>query len=176
MIFVWNIYIRVQRPSTSNHHSCVPMARCVRESKFIIIKKANWSFENHFSIMLAQQKIVLIKEAIKLTFRRVEYLEHQHLWVRLQAQNGQKQITFFWNLSGYSCSEKWRLFHARNCQETEDLSQHCTTPFTEQHKLALTRIERGVGGPGAQLSKRTSTIERLVWETDTSQVLNWQLH
>ena len=38
----------------------------------------------------------------------------------------------------------------------------CTTSFTEQHKLALTRIERGVGGPGAQLSKRTSTLECLV--------------
>ncbi|CDQ56772.1 unnamed protein product [Oncorhynchus mykiss] len=34
----------------------------------------------------------------------------------------------------------------------------CTTPFTEQHKRALTRIERGVGGPGAQLSKRTKDI------------------
>ena len=44
--------------------------------------------------MLAQLKtIVLIKEAIKLDFfRLVEYLEHQHLWVRLQAQNGQKHL------------------------------------------------------------------------------------
>jgi hypothetical protein len=33
-----------------------------------------------------------------------------------------------------------------------------TAPFTEQRKLALTRIKRGVGGPGAQLSKRTSTL------------------
>ena len=49
--------------------------------------------------MLAQLKIVvLIKEAIQLLFfGLVEYLEHQHLWVRLQAQNGQKQSTFFWN-------------------------------------------------------------------------------
>ncbi|CDQ73832.1 unnamed protein product [Oncorhynchus mykiss] len=32
--------------------------------------------------------------AIKLAFfRLVEYLDHQHLWVRLQAQNGLKQIT-----------------------------------------------------------------------------------
>ena len=47
--------------------------------------------------MLAQLKtVVLIKEAIKLAiFGLVKYLEHQHLWVRLQAQNGQKQITFF---------------------------------------------------------------------------------
>jgi hypothetical protein len=50
----------------------------------------------------------------------------------------------------------------------------CTTPFTEQLKLSLIRIGRGLGGPGAQLSKRTSTLECLVWETDTSQVLNWQ--
>ena len=37
----------------------------------------------------------------------------------------------------------------------------CTTPFIEQYKLALTRIERGVGGPGAQLRKRTSTVSSL---------------
>jgi hypothetical protein len=47
--------------------------------------------------MLAQLKTVLmIIEAIKLSFfRLVEYPEHQHLWVRLQAQNGQKQRPFF---------------------------------------------------------------------------------
>ena len=46
--------------------------------------------------MLAQLKmVVLITEAIKLAFfRRVEYLDRQHLWVRLQAQNGQKQRTY----------------------------------------------------------------------------------
>ena len=26
---LWNIYSGVQRPIISNHHSCVPMARCV---------------------------------------------------------------------------------------------------------------------------------------------------
>ena len=47
--------------------------------------------------MLAQLKtVVLIKGVIKLAFfRLVEYLEHQHLWVRLKAQNNQKQRTFF---------------------------------------------------------------------------------
>ena len=47
--------------------------------------------------MLAQLKtVVLIKEAIQLAFfGLVEYLEHQHLWVLVQAQNVQKQITFF---------------------------------------------------------------------------------
>ena len=47
--------------------------------------------------MLAQlTTAVLINEAIKLAFfRLVEYLELQCLWVQLQAQNGQKQITFF---------------------------------------------------------------------------------
>ena len=34
-------------------------------------------------------------------------------------------------------------------------------PFTEQRKLSLTRIER-VESPGAQLNKRTSTLECLV--------------
>ena len=58
--------------------------------------------------MLAQLKtVVLIKEAIKLGFfRLVEYLEHQHLWVQLQAQNGQKQRPFFRNPSVHTCSEK----------------------------------------------------------------------
>ena len=37
-IFLWNIYIGKQRPIIRNHHSCVPMARCVSESKFIILK------------------------------------------------------------------------------------------------------------------------------------------
>ena len=47
--------------------------------------------------MLAQLKtVVLIKEAIKMAFfRLVEYLEHQHLFARLQAENGYKQRTFF---------------------------------------------------------------------------------
>ena len=77
--------------------------------------------------MLAQLKtVVLIKEAIHLSFfRLVEYLEHKHFCVRLQAQNGQKQMSFFLYSSVYSCSEKLRLFHARNGQETEDLVQRC---------------------------------------------------
>ena len=51
--------------------------------------------------MLAQLKtVVLTKEAIQLSFfGLVEYLEHQHLWVQLQAQNGQKQMTFFLKLT-----------------------------------------------------------------------------
>jgi hypothetical protein len=70
--------------------------------------------------MLAQLKtVVLIKKAIQLAFfRLVEYLEHQHLWVQLQAQNGQKQKLSSRNSSVYSCSEKLRLFHVRNGQET----------------------------------------------------------
>ena len=49
----------------------------------------------------------------------------------------------------------------------------CTTPFRGQHKRALTRVDREVGGPGALLSKKTSILESLVWEIDASQVLNW---
>ena len=53
-----------QQPSVWNN--CVPMAK-----------------ENAFAIMLAQLKtVVLMKESIKLaSFRLVEYLEHQHLWL-----------------------------------------------------------------------------------------------
>ena len=46
--------------------------------------------------MLAQLKtVVLVKEAIKLAFRLVEYLERQHLWVQLQAQNGEKYSSVY---------------------------------------------------------------------------------
>ena len=111
--------------------------------------------------MLAQLKtVVLIKEAIKLAFfRLVEYLELQQLWVWLQAQNVQKTNNFliklvslflFWEMKAIPCEKLPRNWRAR--------TMLCTTPFTEQRKLALTRIERGVGGPRAQLSKRTSTL------------------
>ena len=40
-------------------------------------------------------------------------MEHQHLWVQLYSQNGQKKRTFFSNSTVYSCSEKWILFHAK---------------------------------------------------------------
>ena len=120
--------------------------------------------------MLAQLNTVLIKEAIKLAFRLVEYLEHQHLWVRLKAQYGEYLVSLYllWERKAIPCGKL-----PRNWRSNTTL---CTTPFTEQCKMALTRTERGVGGPGAQLSKRTSTLECLVWETDASQVLNWQLH
>ncbi|XP_073521077.1 XK-related protein 8 isoform X2 [Phyllobates terribilis] len=38
----------------------------------------------------------------------------------------------------------------------------CTTPFRGEHKQALTRVEKEVGGHAAQLSNRTSTLESLV--------------
>ena len=96
--------------------------------------------------MLAQMKtVILIKEAIKLAFfRLVAYLEDQHLWVRLQAQNGQKQITFFWNCL-FSLFLFWEMMAVpceklpRNWRSRTTL---CSTPFTEQRKQALTRIER----------------------------------
>ena len=37
----------------------------------------------------------------------------------------------------------------------------CTTPFREQHKQSLTRVERELGGPSAQF-KKTSILESLV--------------
>jgi hypothetical protein len=113
--------------------------------------------------MLAQlTTVVLIKEAIKLSsFRLVEYLEHQHLRVRVQAQNGQKQRT--------SETRQSILVLKNEVYSMQEIAKRprsrttlCTTPFTEQLKLVLIRIERGVGGPGAQLSKRTSTLECLV--------------
>ena len=121
--------------------------------------------------MLAQLKtVVLIKEAIKLAFfRLVEYLEHQHLWVRLQAQNSQKQITFFWNSSVYSCSEKLRLFQARDCQET--CTTLCTPPFTQQRKLALMYLSScSIVHRGLPLLF-LFWLECLVWEKDASQLV-----
>ena len=68
--------------------------------------------------MLAQLKtVVLIKEAIKLAFfRLVKKLEQQHLWVRMQTQNGQKQITFFWNsilVLRNECYSMWEITKKR---------------------------------------------------------------
>ena len=56
--------------------------------------------------MLAQLKtVVLIKEAIKRAlFRLVEYLEHQRLWVRSQAQNG----------NPYTCDDTVVALHGYN--------------------------------------------------------------
>ena len=86
------------------------------------------------------------------SFRLVEYLEHQHLWVRLQAQKGQKQRPSF------ETRRSIIVLRSDGYSLQEDLVQCCVL----LPSLALTSIERGVGGPGAQLSKRTSTLKRLI--------------
>ena len=83
------------------------------------------------------------------------------MWVRLQAQNGQKQ-----RLSSETRQSILDLrkdgYSMQEIAKKLKISTLYTTPFTEQSKPALTRIERGVGSPSAQLSKRTSTLECLV--------------
>ena len=98
--------------------------------------------------MLAQlETVVLIKEALKLSF-----------------------FYSIWSIS--ICGFDYRRKMARNKEPSSETHQSildvflllqdiskklktllktmlCTTPFTEQRKLALNRIERGVGGPGA---------------------------
>ena len=60
--------------------------------------------------MLAQLKtVVLIKEAIKLAFFRLV----------------SGASAFVGSITVYYFSKKLRLFHLRNCQETEDLVQRC---------------------------------------------------
>ena len=55
------------------------------------------------------QTFVLIKESIKLSFfKLVEYLEIQHLWVRLQAQNVQKQIIWWAKEHRHWTEEDWK--------------------------------------------------------------------
>ena len=66
-------------------------------------------------------------------------------------------LFLFWEMKAIPCEKLPRNW--RSCTTVR------TIPFTE---LSLTRIERGVGGPGAQLSKRTSTLVCIVWETDAS--------
>lgn len=60
----------------------------------------------------------------------------------------------------FMCHKYEGFFHSENSQKNRRL--HKTTHFTEQHQLALTRIEREVGGTGAQLSKRT-VCESSAW-------------
>ena len=59
-------------------------------------------------------------------------------------------LFLFWEMKAIPCEKLPRNWRSR--------TMLCTTPFKEQCKRSLTRIERGVGGPGAQLSKRTSTL------------------
>ena len=95
-------------------------------------------------MMLAKLKtVVLIKEQQKLSFfRLVEYPEHQHLWVRLQAQNGQKlssethQSILVLRNEGYSMREI-------DCEETEDLVQCCILP-PSQNNRCLASPQRAV--------------------------------
>jgi fumarate reductase subunit D len=99
-------YLNRHRGPLSATISPVLQWHVVLANPSLSFQKANWSLENLFAIVLAQLKTVLIKVAIQLAFfRRVETLKHQHLWVRIQAENGQKQSTFFWNSSVYFCSD-----------------------------------------------------------------------
>ena len=59
------------------------------------------------------------------------------------------------------------ILRLRNGYSMQDIAKklkisYNATPFTEQRKLTLTRIERGVEGPGEQLGKSTCTLECLV--------------
>lgn len=57
------------------------------------------------------EAFLLIKEAIKSALSIIIFgFDYSLKW----PEN-------FWDLSVFSCSEKRGLFHARNCQETEDL-------------------------------------------------------
>ena len=126
--------------------------------------------------MLAQLKtVVLIREAIKLAFPWASWVsgasafvgsiiltkwpEKDNFLLKLNS------LFLFWEMKAIPCDKL-----PRNWRFPTTVG---TTPFREQHKWALTRIEREVGGPGAQLSKMTSILESLVWEIDASQVLNW---
>ena len=117
--------------------------------------------------MLAQLKtVVLIREAIKLVFLWAsgvsgasafvgsiilsKWPEKENFLLKLDS------LFLFWEMKAIQCKKlprNWRF-----------PTTVCTTPFRIQHKRALTRIEREVGGPGAKLSKRTSTLQSLVWD------------
>jgi hypothetical protein len=73
-----------------------------------------------------------------------------------------QSMFLFWELKAIPCEKCPRNWRSRTTL--------CTSPFTEQCKRTLTRIESRVGGPGAQLWKRTSTLECVVWETDSPQL------
>ena len=119
--------------------------------------------------MLAQLKtVVLIREAIQLAFLRGSSVSGASAFVGsiILSKWPEKgnfllkldSLFLFWEMKAIPCEKL-----PRNWRFPKTV---CTTPFREQHKRVLTRIERGVGGPGAQLSKRTSTLESLVWEID----------
>lgn len=82
-----------------------------------------------------------------------------HLCNRLNTQNGQKKNNFYVKL--YSI---FLLYSTQNnSPETEDLLQRVyyflqrTWQTSSTFALALTRVEREIGGPTAQLKKEIST-------------------
>ena len=124
------------------------------------------------SDFITAKTVVLIREAIKLAFLWASWVSGASAFVGSIILSNfllkLDSLFLFWEMKAIPCEKlprNWRF-----------PTTVCTTPFREQHKQALTRIEREVGGPGAQLSKRTSKLESLVWEIDASQVFNWQLH
>ena len=85
----------------------------------------------------------------------LEYLEYQHLWVRLQAQNGQKQrlssetrqsILVLRN-EGYSMREIAKKLKISYIAVYYSLHRTAQTGSNQNRKRS--------GRPGAQLSKRT---------------------
>ena len=80
--------------------------------------------------MLAQLKtVVLIREAIKLAFLWASWVSGASAFVgsiilseRERSSQTRQSIRF----------EKWRLFHARNCQETEDFGVYYSLQRTAQ--------------------------------------------
>ena len=59
-------------------------------------------------------------------------------------------LFLFWEMKATPCEKLPGNWRSRTAL--------CTTPFTEWHNLALNRIERGVGGPGAQRSTFNDSV------------------
>ena len=132
--------------------------------------------------MLAQLKtVVLIEEAAQLAFfRLVEYLEDQNLWVRLQAQNGQKQRTFFWNVSlfllkisynavyyslhrtAHTDSYQKRMRSGRPRGTTEQEDKYIRVSSLRNRPLASPQLAASLHS-SCKTPNSTSTVKRRLW-------------
>lgn len=71
--------------------------------------------------------------------------------------------------------EKWMLFHARNCKEIERLIQCWVLLLSRPVQTGLSQIRERSRKAVVHNWARPKVHQCLVWETDASQIINWQL-
>src|SRR4029434_8160884 len=109
------------------------------------------------------------------SFELVEYLEHHICGLDYTLKMARKREL--------SCETRQSILVLRNeGYSMREMAKNLDISYNGVYyslqrtaQMGSNRVEREVGGPGAQLSKKTRILESLVREIDASRVLNWQL-